>query len=542
MRDVEKSIGPIAATGTAEAGTAGTAAQAPPIESSPAKPRRPLRRRAARLPRVLGRPAAAHGLFVIVAVGALAVRALAMRGYPGMLWFGDSPGYLESAIDLRPGETRPSGYPLLLWLLKPFHNYSVVLLVQHLLGVATGVLVYVLIWRAARSAWPRRIWLPGLIAAPLTIPALYPTHQISLEHMLMADGLFTFLIVSAVAVVLWKRRMTWWSGALTGLILALCTLTRSLALPLAAVFLLCMIIRRAGWWALTAAAVACVLPVLAYMGWVHSTYGDFSLGKADGIWLYYRTADFADCRIIKPRPELAIMCPQRSDPRISKSFASTWSADSAFRRLPGWIYGTQSNELASEFAREAIMDQPGAYTRVILRDTFRSFAWSRDPYPTPWTPNAYEFPEGESWKDSYALLSARYAEDGRPRVIRPYAGWMLAYQKHMAMPGTFLGVLLLAGLGGILVRAPGRGRRGLKARLDGIGGPGLLPWGVSAALLVIPAATADFDYRYVLPAVPLACIAAGLAVIPRTREPGKMPEPEPADAGSPVPTPDKVAS
>ncbi len=38
-----------------------------------------------------------------------------------------------------------------------------------------------------------------------------------------------------------------------------------------------------------------------------------------------------------------------------------------------------------------------------------------------------------------------------------------------------------------------------------------VPWLISVALIVAPAMTAEFDYRYVLTAVPFACLAAALA-------------------------------
>jgi hypothetical protein len=49
-----------------------------------------------------------------------------------------------------------------------------------------------------------------------------------------------------------------------------------------------------------------------------------------------------------------------------------------------------------------------------------------------------------------------------------------------------------------------------------IGGEALLPWAISFALIVIPAATAEFDYPYVLSAVPLPCPAAVTAFSPGT--------------------------
>jgi hypothetical protein len=98
--------------------------------------------------------------------------------------------------------------------------------------------------------------------------------------------------------------------------------------------------------------------------------------------------------------------------------------------------------------------------------------------------------------------------------------------------------VLAIGLGGIARRCRGTWRR------DGgeWGGPGLFPWLAAATVLAAPVLTADYSERYVLIAVPLACLAAGLAFArppARRRRPVTQPQaparlpPRPRMAGTP---------
>jgi hypothetical protein len=55
----------------------------------------------------------------------------------------------------------------------------------------------------------------------------------------------------------------------------------------------------------------------------------------------------------------------------------------------------------------------------------------------------------------------------------------------------------------------------------------MMPWVTGIVLLVTPIALADFDYRYLLPVLPFACLAAGLAFAPvRARPAPSPPEPQ----------------
>jgi hypothetical protein len=75
---------------------------------------------------------------------------------------------------------------------------------------------------------------------------------------------------------------------------------------------------------------------------------------------------------------------------------------------------------------------------------------------------------------------------------------------------------MVTGLVGVIRkwRTPGR-----------VGRIAALPWALAAASIVLPAMLTQSLYRYTIVAIPLACIAAGLAFVRRTPEPADTPDP-----------------
>ena len=102
------------------------------------------------------RVVAGHRLFAVLLVAAAAVRVLVQIAYrPALFFYGDSFAYLENAAKLQPEPIRPTGYPALLRAVLVVHDLAAVPAVQHLLGLATGVLVYALVRRLGAGAGRR---------------------------------------------------------------------------------------------------------------------------------------------------------------------------------------------------------------------------------------------------------------------------------------------------------------------------------------------------------------------------------------------------
>ncbi|WP_240197395.1 hypothetical protein [Nonomuraea lactucae] len=458
----------------------------------------------------VARPARRHGWFLAILAAGAALRALTMLGYRPALWFPDSYTYIVTVFRPRPDLVRPAGYSAFLKLLEPFHSFAVVTAVQHLLGLATGVLVY----RAARRA-PR--WAATLAAVPVLLDA----YQIELEHLLVSDTLFMFLIVSAIALGLSDRRSGMWPAVAIGLLLGAATLTRTIGLPLAVVVAAWFLLRgRIRFAAVLAAAV--LAPLVAYGAWFHATYQRAGIVGANGAFLYARAMSFADCARMDPPPDLRVLCDPRPPADRPPSQEYIWAKDSPLVLRPGITFSAENDGLARRFAILAIREQPLDYLGSVLTELGRTFVWNRPVYPDQEIYGYYELPATPPpppgrWAARLGVEMGKRYEQGAigTEVVEPYAGWMRAYQDVARLPGTVLLAVFLVPPA-LLVRR----RRSAAALAWAFAWA--LPWSAAATLLVVPAAVAEFDYRYVLPAVPLACLAAALACRADLREPDEF--------------------
>ncbi|WP_371780124.1 hypothetical protein [Streptosporangium subroseum] len=430
--------------------------------------------------------ATGHGVFAIVIVLAAALRCLVMLGYDtAQLYWYDSFTYLDTAVHLQPsGAFHPAGYSFFLRLLLPFHSVELVAGVQHVMGLGMALMIYLVL---------RRRSLPGWGATLATLPVLFDPAFLRLEHAVLSDTQVTFLIVSALTVLLWRTRPSVRACTAVGLLLALAGLTRTVAVPLLGLVLIHLIIQRVGRRQMIALAVAGLLPLAGYAGWYQAHHGRFALSGSDGVALWARTMTFADCSVIKPPVEEAKLCPNGTVVDAASEYV--WAAEASLNRLPGDRFS--HNDLARSFALRAIAAQPLDYLGAVVHDTSLAFAWTPVRHPLRVSP-ALTFPHGSWPLPGFPLIDKVRGEyDGGIRgmsSVEPYGSVLAAYALPAVLHGPLLGVmLLLGGLGSI-------GRRQAA----------LLPWATAAFLLVAPIAALDFDHRYVLPAIPMACLAAAL--------------------------------
>ncbi len=455
-------------------------------------------------------------LFAVFFALGTALRLVTLLGFPPAIWYGgDSVSYVNSGLRWWPGTSRESGYGAFLELLQWTHSFAVVTAVQHLAGLVTGVLIY--------SLLRTRYRLPAWGAALAALPVLADPYVIQLEQEILADSMFTFLCVAAIVLVLrWPDRgRPAWSLPLAALLLGLASAFWPVGLPLLIVLVIYMLIRWFGWQALIATVIAGALPLVAYVGWFDLRYDHLAFNYSDGVFLWSRTMSFANCQVIKPPADLRPLCP--TGPASSRQQAPfyIWETNSPILRVgTGSSEFTKSrNRLGEKFAIDAIEAQPLAYANVVFRGWMLSYSWNRPSVPSVAMAGRYQFSDatqsqnlldsGTSEAAPLARVQSEYTggHGASTREIQPFADVMIGYQRYIYMRGTLLGLLMLIGLAGIVRSWLSGGFR----RRRNWGGPALFPFVAALAMEIIPPATAGYSLRYVVPTIPVICVAAALA-------------------------------
>ena len=459
-----------------------------------------------------------HWLFGLVLAAAVALRVLVMLAFRPIMWFGgDSASYLATGLRLIPDPSRVGGYGFMLWVLRPLHSLALVAAVQHLMGIAIGVLIYLLV---------RRHGLPAWVATLAAIPVLFDSYELQLESDAVPDIPFGLLVMLALYLLLrspGERRPAQvvpaafllglatilWPVGLVLLAIMIAVLLAGLAVPISG--------RRAGLpavIAVMAAILAGAVPVAGYAAWFDLHEHQFSLTRSDGVFLWSRTMSFANCAVIRPPASERTLCPASGREGAQRIAASLyiWDGNSPLLRMPGGRFSARTNTLALNFALRAIAAQPGGYAAAVGHDFALSFAWNRPVHPDAGIVDRYQFADATTaWVPATmrtagggTVAGDQAAYDHGPpaptRAVQPFASWLVSYQRYVYLPGTLLGVILLGGLVVMIVR-----RRAL----------GALAWAFAVTIVLVPPMVADFDLRYLVPAVPVACLAAALAFAPR---------------------------
>ena len=423
----------------------------------------------------------------LIALGILVRTILMLAYFPAILLHWDSARYARiGGWPIYGDFWMPAGYPMFLWLLRRSSDQLwFTIAVQHVLGLGTGTFLYLSV---------RRLGVARAIACiPAAIPLLSGDH-LYLEHTIMADHLMIFLtaggIWAASCGLVPNLRLRWLVIAST--LLAMTALTRTVGIVLLPILVLVAALWvKKSFRSKCAALAAALLPGMGvfalYVGGFYFTHGQY-LGLTDmsGWNLYARVAPFADCGKFNPPEGTAVLCDERPPSQRPGPFGYIWDP----RNLAGNQFepGPKAGRKLGEFAKRAIVHQPGEYARSVLTDLLR-FVDPAIASPRPYGGQPREI-LSFGWRDT--AVEARVVQ----AMSRSYKGtnvhlrwqYLLAFYQNLSRPsGLILAVLLILTVTG-LVKASGPIRLGIAL------------FGLSAfGLYLIPVMTLSYMFRYGIP-------------------------------------------
>jgi hypothetical protein len=479
-----------------------------------------------------------HWLASIVIAAGVALRVLAQMAYHPAIIYIDTLKYL---YDAWPGSD-PVGYKVPLKLILLFGDLGTVEVIQHLLGIAIAVTMYLVM---IRRGLPR--WLGALAIAPVMLDA----YQVQVESMIMPDIWFEALVVAGLAVLLWRPMPSMRLALIGGALLGASTGIREVGEVLIIPALIYLVALGGGWRKIVqnATAVTCAfaLAVLFYLSADYQLAGHFYISRSSTSLTYGRMASVADCATLRlPAIERAL-CPTKAQQAMGPDWLDH-GATSPLRtydmKLPLSKLSEES-QFVAHFNRSVELQQPMRVLSGILHDSVKLFAIGRytSPGDTPIIRWQFQrkFPTEQYgpwisvrnhaiWLDigtvlSPASVTLNPAYGGAPEVDAPIATFLRWYQIHGGYtPGPLYLLCVIVGLAGSVL-AFMRRPRALAARPIALAcllfyAAGVIVLGVSDLF--------EFTWRYQIPAIITLPVAGALGIGALMRAARKPREPVPA--------------
>jgi len=445
-----------------------------------------------------------HWLAAVLLAAGLVLRVLAQFAYRPALFYIDTTRYLYNDAQ----GMDPVGYKGPLRVLLAVTNFNTIAAVQHLLGLAMAVAIYILLLR--RGA-PR--WLAALAMAPLLLDA----YQIQIEQTVMPDTWFEALVVAGLAILLWRPAPGWRTALAGGLVLGTSAIFAQIGEALLLPAVLYLLVLGGGWRrALGRAGVLCaafILPILTYCTINFLAAGDFFLSHTGVTSVYGRMAAAADCDTLRLTPAERGMCPTRAQ-QAKGPDSLEFDRDSPVQPYYAGLPRDRVDALITDFNHRVLTQQPLRVLGAYARDVVRLFALTRDGSAGVTAISRWQFQAAYPYFPPHAsrqvvdTATDRFG-GGRPAVWAPAAGFLRGYQLHGGYtPGPLLALCTLAGLAGsvsLLVR-------GRAARLAREPARACLLFFASAVSVLLVSDLFEFSWRYQLPALVTLVPAGALGV------------------------------
>jgi hypothetical protein len=442
-----------------------------------------------------------HWLAAALLAAGLVLRVLAQLAYRPALFYIDTVRYLYNADGMD-----PVGYKGPLRAILLVANFDTVAAIQHLLGLAMALVIYLLLLRRGVARW---------LAALAMAPVLLDAYQLQTEQTIMPGAWFAALIVAGLAILLWRPGTSWRRAAAAGAVLGTSATFAQVGEALLLPGVIYLLAAGGGWRrAIGKAAALCAAfaaPILVYCTGSYLLTGAFYLSHSGVTSFYGRMAAAADCATIRLPAAERGMCPTGAQQARGPDWLE-YAPGSPIRPYYSDLPRAQADGMISDFNHRVLAQQPLRVLAAYSRDVVKVFALTRTTSPGDTPISRWQFQTAYPYYQHATVpvvrTAARRFGGGSPAVWRPVAAFLRSYQLGGGYtPGPLLVVVTLSGLAGSAALLRRRAPPGIRQ-------PALacLLLLASAVSLTLVSGLFEFSWRYQLPLLVTLVPAGALGI------------------------------